>query len=57
VVARFLALLDLYRESSVRFDQQDPLGDLLVQWTGGSVDDASAAAEQDRASVDEEEYG
>ncbi|MGH3913974.1 MAG: segregation and condensation protein A, partial [Pseudonocardiaceae bacterium] len=36
VVARFLALLELYREALVMFDQLDPLGDLHVRWTGGS---------------------
>lgn len=34
VVARFLALLDLYREALVGFDQADPLGELHVRWTG-----------------------
>ena len=34
VVARFLALLELYREGSVAFDQLDPLGELHVRWTG-----------------------
>ena len=35
VVARFLALLELYRESLVAFDQVDALGELTVRWTGG----------------------
>ncbi|MES0837105.1 segregation and condensation protein A [Nocardiopsis tropica] len=35
VIARFLALLELYRASSVGFDQPEPLGELLVTWTGG----------------------
>ena len=34
VVARFLALLELYREQAVLFDQEEPLGDLHVTWTG-----------------------
>ncbi|MDR1387239.1 MAG: segregation/condensation protein A [Propionibacteriaceae bacterium] len=34
-VARFLALLELYRSGLVGFEQLDPLGDLLVAWTGG----------------------
>ncbi|HVW40110.1 MAG TPA: segregation/condensation protein A [Amycolatopsis sp.] len=57
VVARFLALLDLYRESSVQFEQAEALGALSVRWTGGSVEHAGAAAEQDRSLVEEEEYG
>jgi segregation and condensation protein A len=36
IVARFLALLDLYREGVVLFDQTDPLGELFVRWTGGA---------------------
>ncbi len=38
VVARFLALLKLFRESVVAFDQVRSLSDLTVRWTGG--DDA-----------------
>lgn len=57
VVARFLALLELYREASVRFEQQDPLGELRVNWDGGTVAAAEDAAKVDRASAGEEEYG
>jgi len=57
VVARFLALLDLYKEAVIAFQQVDALGELHVRWTGGSVEDATAAADADRASTDEEEYG
>jgi segregation and condensation protein A len=41
VVARFLGLLELFREGQVSFEQVAPLGDLTVRWTGegeGSVD-------------------
>ncbi len=34
VVARFLALLELYREAVVAFEQVTPLGELTVRWTG-----------------------
>jgi len=34
VVARFLALLELYREGVVAFEQVEALGDLQVRWTG-----------------------
>lgn len=34
VVGRFLALLELYREAVVAFEQITPLGDLTVRWTG-----------------------
>ena len=34
VVARFLALLELFREGAVTFEQVSPLGDLHIRWTG-----------------------
>jgi segregation and condensation protein A len=34
-VARFLSLLELFREGAVAFDQMSPLGELTVRWTGG----------------------
>ena len=34
VVGRFLALLELYREAVVAFEQLTPLGDLTIRWTG-----------------------
>ena len=34
VVARFLGLLNLYREAAVAFEQAEPLGELTVRWTG-----------------------
>jgi segregation and condensation protein A len=34
VVARFLALLDLYRQGVLRFDQVIALGELQITWTG-----------------------
>jgi segregation and condensation protein A len=56
VVARFLALLDLYKEDVILFQQEEALAELRVRWTGGSVEDAKAAAGND-AGGDEEEYG
>lgn len=55
VVARFLALLDLYRAAVVVFDQPDPLGELCVRWTGGS-EQATAAAASDRDGQEDEDY-
>ncbi len=46
VVARFLALLELYRERVVAFEQVTPLGELTVRWTGG----------EDDATLDVDEY-
>lgn len=34
IVARFLALLELFRDGSVAFDQLEALGPLTVRWTG-----------------------
>ena len=34
VVARFLALLEMYREGRVAFEQATPLGELTVRWVG-----------------------
>jgi segregation and condensation protein A len=42
-VARFLALLELFREHVVAFDQVSPLGELTVRWTGG--DDPESVAD------------
>ena len=35
IVASFLALLELYREDVIAFEQLTPLGELYVSWTGG----------------------
>lgn len=37
VVARFLALLELYREGMVGFEQVQALGELTIRWTGGEA--------------------
>ncbi|SFD67430.1 segregation and condensation protein A [Streptomyces aidingensis] len=39
VVARFLALLELYRERAVALDQEEALGALTVRWSGTGADD------------------
>ncbi len=42
VVARFLGLLELYRERAVGFEQEEALGVLTVNWTGDrDADDVS----------------
>jgi segregation and condensation protein A len=38
-VARFLALLELFRDGAVAFEQLRPLGELTVRWTGGDEGD------------------
>ena len=60
VVARFLALLELYRQQRVVFEQLTPLGELHVRWTGGTLPavEDDDAGDPDQSSVDhiEEEY-
>ncbi|MFJ6444556.1 segregation and condensation protein A [Streptomyces sp. NPDC091649] len=48
VVARFLALLELYREKAVTLDQDEALGDLLVAWCGGTEAEPVVTDELDR---------
>jgi segregation and condensation protein A len=52
VIARFLALLELFREGAVAFDQMQPLAELTVRWTGTDQGDLELHDEfddQDRA--------
>jgi segregation and condensation protein A len=44
VVARFLGLLDLYRDGAVAFDQAAALAELRVRWIG-SADGAEDVAD------------
>ncbi|MGW8574915.1 segregation and condensation protein A [Streptomyces niveus] len=46
VVARFLALLELYRERAVALDQEEALGPLTVRWTGGDDDEAPRVTDE-----------
>ncbi|MDT0392723.1 segregation and condensation protein A [Streptomyces dubilierae] len=46
VVARFLALLELYREKAVALEQEAALGDLLVRWTGGDGDETPTVTDE-----------
>jgi len=47
VVGRFLALLELYREHVVVFDQIAPLGDLTIRWTGSDEGEVEVTDEFD----------
>lgn len=44
VVARFLALLQLYRDGVIEFDQTDPLGALRVSWVAAGPGQPASAA-------------
>lgn len=48
VVARFLALLELFREKAVSFEQLSPLGELNIRWLGNDIDAAGLGAEFDQ---------
>ena len=47
VVARFLALLDLYRQGALRFEQVIALGELQVTWVGSDEGEVLATNEFD----------
>ena len=36
IIARFLAILELYRHAAIHFEQLEPLGELTVQWSAAS---------------------
>ncbi|WP_073948948.1 segregation and condensation protein A [Streptomyces kebangsaanensis] len=46
VVARFLALLELYREKAVALEQEAALGELVVRWTGGDGDETPRVTDE-----------
>jgi segregation and condensation protein A len=61
VVASFLALLELYREDVVAFEQLAPLGELYVSWTGGEREvllapPGARGGDAARATESEEDY-
>ena len=59
IVASFLALLELYREDMVAFEQVAPLGELYVSWTGGDrevVPDPPGAGSVNASTESEEDY-
>ena len=47
VVARFLALLDLYRQGALRFEQVVALGELQISWVGSDEGDILVTDEFD----------
>ena len=55
VVARFLALLEMFRDKVVGFDQILPLGDLTVHWTAGTNDWSSENLTEEYSEQYEEE--
>jgi segregation and condensation protein A len=56
VVARFLALLEMFRNRAVAFDQLLPLGDLTVHWTAAHDDWSSDNLTEEYSEQHEEEH-
>jgi segregation and condensation protein A len=56
-VCRFLALLELFREAAVAFDQVTPLGELTIRWTGTDDGEIDVSDEFDELPVPEGEEG
>jgi segregation and condensation protein A len=55
IVARFLALLELFREAAIAFEQAEALGELTVRWTGsdeGDIEVSDEFDEEDQADED-----
>lgn len=48
IIARFLSLLELYREGVVRFEQVVSLGELQVTWVGSATGDIAVSDEFDQ---------
>ena len=58
IVARFLALLELFREAAIAFEQAEALGELTVRWTGSDDGDIEVSDEFDEGDqADEGDQG
>jgi segregation and condensation protein A len=57
IVARFLAVLELYREAAITFQQVEPLGELTLQWTAQDFDDENLANLGDEWGGEERHHG
>jgi len=60
IVARFLALLELFREAAIAFEQAEALGELTVRWTGtddGDIEVSDEFDEFDEGDTDAEPTG
>jgi segregation and condensation protein A len=51
IVARFLAILELFRESQVTLEQESPLADLYIRWIGSEQGDVQVTAEFDESTT------
>lgn len=51
VVSRFLAILDLFREGAIEFDQDQPLGPLLIRWSGSTTKVSQMTIDEEAADL------
>ncbi len=58
VIARFLAILELFRESQITLEQESPLADLFIRWVGAAQGEIAVTdefdAELENESISEE---
>jgi segregation and condensation protein A len=47
VIARFLAILELFRESQITLEQESPLADLFIRWVGAEQGEIAVTDEFD----------
>ncbi|HEY9494328.1 MAG TPA: ScpA family protein [Intrasporangium sp.] len=55
IVARFLALLELFKEAAIAFEQAQALGELDIRWTGSEQGDVAIDDEFDVDEPDEDQ--
>ena len=55
IVARFLALLELFKEAVIAFEQAQALGELDIRWTGSELGDVTIDDEFDEFDEDDED--
>ena len=53
IVARFLALLELFRDAQIGFEQAEALGELTVRWTGSDDGEIDVGDEFDEELLDD----
>lgn len=54
VVARFLALLEMFRDRAITFDQEVPLGELVIHWDPSAPDEMPDGRPGDGTEAEEE---
>jgi segregation and condensation protein A len=57
IVARFLALLELFREGAIAFEQAEALGELTVRWTGSDEGEIEVSDEFDEEATETGDTG